>query len=379
MTSDLRTTSFVLAVTFLRIGVAAGAEPYSPLVEWMRVDEQRIERMFTRFKCRHVYLDVGSNIGVQIRKLYEPHKYPGAPVHSLFDRTFGRGNRCDVCSIGFEPNPRHRTRISRLERELTAAGAGVVMFETAAGSMDGVLPLTMSEHKSKYEDMGASTLNIGRYKGRTKVAVRMIHVGRIIETIRRLQLAVPGNSMLLMKLDIEGAEWTALPELMLSRTLCAVDCAFIEYHVQDFERMQTGRRQNEVQRAAYRTLRSATMQLRAELRALLNGSSAECPATITDMDDETWALDGQPWPTGSLCPHPQNTRVMRHFDTQQVISQPDTGRMGRAARRIQHTTMLPKRHRAHHQPQHTQAHNRNSSYIHAWLSHIRMLGSMVGG
>lgn len=27
--------------------------------------------------CTGAYIDVGSNIGVQIRKLYEPHKYKG--------------------------------------------------------------------------------------------------------------------------------------------------------------------------------------------------------------------------------------------------------------------------------------------------------------
>ena len=35
--------------------------------------------------CYHVYLDVGSNIGVQVRKLYEPRKYPDAYVHEIFD------------------------------------------------------------------------------------------------------------------------------------------------------------------------------------------------------------------------------------------------------------------------------------------------------
>ena len=34
----------------------------------------RIESMFTASRCTHAYLDVGTNIGVQIRKLYEPHK-----------------------------------------------------------------------------------------------------------------------------------------------------------------------------------------------------------------------------------------------------------------------------------------------------------------
>ena len=39
--------------------------------------------------CHHVYLDVGSNIGVQIRKLFEPEKFPNAGIHSFFQKSFG--------------------------------------------------------------------------------------------------------------------------------------------------------------------------------------------------------------------------------------------------------------------------------------------------
>ena len=34
--------------------------------------------------CYHVYLDAGSNIGAQVRKLFEPKRYPQAYVHSIF-------------------------------------------------------------------------------------------------------------------------------------------------------------------------------------------------------------------------------------------------------------------------------------------------------
>ena len=38
--------------------------------------------------CYHVYLDVGSNIGVQIRKLFEPENYPNATVLQIFNENF---------------------------------------------------------------------------------------------------------------------------------------------------------------------------------------------------------------------------------------------------------------------------------------------------
>ena len=36
--------------------------------------------------CLHVFLDLGSNRGLQIRKLYEPHLFPLAPVLPLYER-----------------------------------------------------------------------------------------------------------------------------------------------------------------------------------------------------------------------------------------------------------------------------------------------------
>ena len=60
--------------------------------------------------CYHVYLDVGTNVGIQIRKLYEPEKYPDAKIHRIFDEHFKRKNVTStghICAIGCEPNPRH--------------------------------------------------------------------------------------------------------------------------------------------------------------------------------------------------------------------------------------------------------------------------------
>lgn len=51
-------------------------------------------------KCRHIYFDFGTNIGIQIRKLYEPALYPKAPVLPLFNEMYGGNNRSSVCAIG---------------------------------------------------------------------------------------------------------------------------------------------------------------------------------------------------------------------------------------------------------------------------------------
>jgi len=69
--------------------------------------------------CYHVLLDVGANIGMHARFLFEPLKYPNATVaHEIFERQFGpsdsRDNR-DICVFAFEPNPAHIDRHLQLQ------------------------------------------------------------------------------------------------------------------------------------------------------------------------------------------------------------------------------------------------------------------------
>ena len=75
---------------------------------------------------------MGTNIGVQIRKLFEPHKYPNASVLPVFEQLFGPAPRCGVCAIGIEPNPRHAARLHRLQRDLRAQGAPVLLLQARA-------------------------------------------------------------------------------------------------------------------------------------------------------------------------------------------------------------------------------------------------------
>ena len=56
--------------------------------------------------CRHVYIDMGTNIGIQIRKLYEPHLYKDALILQYFSEIF-QNDTSGVCSVGFEANPVH--------------------------------------------------------------------------------------------------------------------------------------------------------------------------------------------------------------------------------------------------------------------------------
>ena len=51
-------------------------------------------------------------MGIQVRKLYEPEKYPKANVNPVFDQYFGKNrDHKTVCAVGFEPNPSHSKKL----------------------------------------------------------------------------------------------------------------------------------------------------------------------------------------------------------------------------------------------------------------------------
>ena len=63
---------------------------------------------------------MGTNTVLQIRKLFEGHKFPAADVLPIFDKYFGPVQERDsstVCSVGFEPNPEHEANLNFLSFE----------------------------------------------------------------------------------------------------------------------------------------------------------------------------------------------------------------------------------------------------------------------
>jgi len=85
--------------------------------------------------CARVYIDYGSNAGLQIRKLYEPHLFAhfheGNPTEPIFHSVFGE-NRDDVCTFGFEAGPRHAKRLTSLQRAFRGVGRRVTFFTNTA-------------------------------------------------------------------------------------------------------------------------------------------------------------------------------------------------------------------------------------------------------
>jgi hypothetical protein len=185
-------------------------------------DLARLDKMFATHSCRHLYLDAGTNIGVQIRKVLQPALYPpsgaGHSEHQfrlaaryteqVMASQFGSGSpRCDVCAVGIEPNPKHAARLRKLESSLTAAGFGVVIFRAAATDAHSAAAIEATDEAAKHEywaahlQQSAATAANGT---RTALRVRTMDLGRLVqETDLRLrsQAGAGERGRLVMKME----------------------------------------------------------------------------------------------------------------------------------------------------------------------------------
>ena len=91
--------------------------------------------------CLHVFIDLGSNRGLQIRKLYEPHNFPLAQVLPLYEKYFGKPetrNLREICSVSFEPNSKHAGHLRAMSQAYATCGINVVFIKAGVGHKDTV-------------------------------------------------------------------------------------------------------------------------------------------------------------------------------------------------------------------------------------------------
>lgn len=201
-----------------------------------QADMESARKLLQSGKCRHVYLDLGTNVGVQIRKLYYPEKFPNAEVLAYFDKYFGpKENRKEVCAFGFEPNARWVTRLGKLESKLTDAGFNTVIFkETAVGIKNGNVTFYIDEGKGKFggkdhNNWGSSMFQWNKKGMRSETAGLL----DIVSFIQREVLQRPGqapSSKVFVKMDVEGAEYDILPAMLKTDVFCEIDAIVAEFH-----------------------------------------------------------------------------------------------------------------------------------------------------
>ena len=157
--------------------------------------------------CAHVFLDVGANVGLHGRFLYEPELYPENRYHDVFPEVFGANWRTDkesMCVVAFEPNPRHRAWLTRQAVAYQRRGWRYVAVFAAvgAGASDATLTFVRPEKGSSNNDWGFSVEWGGAsHESGERVEVPFVDLAGFVH--HHVGRRAP-DQRVLMKMDIEG-------------------------------------------------------------------------------------------------------------------------------------------------------------------------------
>ena len=214
--------------------------------------------------CYHVYLDVGSNIGVQVRKLYEPQLFLDAPVHKIFAQFFGPFEKRSkiersmkpgdsyVCSVGFEPNSHHTQYLKEIVKNYQKCHGWNVHFFTESGVSNkngvtkffsdnshanfewggGILPPEIMQTSKKTDGnkyKNVTLIRLSEFVNQVVANRRLPQLPNLAHLADKGQLAdIPPR--VAMKMDIEGSEVDVVPDLIFSGSLQYVNIMMVEWH-----------------------------------------------------------------------------------------------------------------------------------------------------
>lgn len=246
-----------------------------------------------------VYLDIGSNLGVQVRKLFEQAKYPNAQIAGAFNEYFGNPDfrskpsaETGICAIGFEANPAWQKRLKGLEQTYQRHGWHVqFLVPQAVSDVDNENITFYVDNTPGHHDWGAS-ISRAQASGSSKrdhrkqdtsyeVTVQTLDISKFI----RSKVLFTPKQQVVAKLDIEGAEYNVLPKMLEAGLLCKgnIDNIFIEWHPHW---------QGESMKHKYLTLKESLLH-QIQHANYCDGAAG---TTMLEIDDESYGSDGMSLP-----------------------------------------------------------------------------------
>lgn len=173
--------------------------------------------------CAYVFLDIGSNRGMHSKFLYDASaRWPDSPYATrLFPAFFG-AHRNETCSVLFEPNPVHAARQHHLQQVWRRAGRRSMFAPFAvSGGSGGEVHFDPQLGNTRYNSDGARIVRGGGGGG---IVVPCLSVRDILAPVK-------AATVVAMKVDIEGAEYSLFQTMLMTNLICtAVDHVTTEVH-----------------------------------------------------------------------------------------------------------------------------------------------------
>lgn len=162
---------FIALITFFNLGLILKSHQDKASEDFLSqpsvfFDEDELDFIGNELNgCYHIFLDVGSNIGNTIRKLYEPHLFINASYLPIFNKYFGDSESVPtVCSVGFEPNPRHVKTLQEIQTAYQKCGWKTVFHTSTAAAHSYGLATFFSDNKVAYNEWGGSIVQSRKAK-----------------------------------------------------------------------------------------------------------------------------------------------------------------------------------------------------------------------
>ena len=283
----------------------ANKEAIGPTTDFKTTTQAREENFLDG--CYHVYLDVGSNIGIQVRKLFEPEKYPNSGALPVYDKLFGnikerRNENHDhgkrICAVGFEPNPAHTQYLKDVEEKYNKCGYKIkFMTETAVSYRDGYTTFYSDEAYSMLE-WGGSILppgvnvNSKQPHDLKKNNITELRLSTYLKNVvgkRKLPVSIDKANppKIVMKMDIEGSEIDVMPDIIFTGGLQYINELMIEWH----SRLE----QLAERKKAHDEMHKVTVAL-SKYADLMKNQAGHFNFKLLDLDDESYGTTRNEFP-----------------------------------------------------------------------------------
>jgi hypothetical protein len=190
----------------------------------------------THHTCRHIFLDVGANVGLNAHFLYNGTDFPKSlKMVPLMDQMFGR-DRSHVCYRGFEPNMNHIDRHVSLRHNFK--DKDMVIYSSPVGISNSSITFYYknTEMEKKHNDWGFSSQVDPSQHAVKSVNLTAVNLTQI-DFPSWLNALEPKDARILMKLDVEGSEFELLTALLFRGQLCnRIHTMTLEWHPRQCQR-----------------------------------------------------------------------------------------------------------------------------------------------
>lgn len=177
----------------------------------------------------YVFFDLGVNNGDTVLKFFNMNNAGNIGGDLTYGKFGAESESARWIVYGFEANPVFNGILTNITNKLSERHSVYMYKETAAWTYDGIIDFYVDTYHKNYHYIGSSLFKThpdivkSKLGGAHKITVDCKHISRII---KRYNV----NDLIVVKMDIEGAEYDLLLDFFKHDVFKYIDYIAVEYH-----------------------------------------------------------------------------------------------------------------------------------------------------